>query len=83
MIGFLLLTALPALAADPIYGVWRMRNDHGSQGVVSQVVTVEDSGQGTKFSYDIELSNDKHLQYEFVQDGWSAGAGRQPMGRRS
>jgi hypothetical protein len=63
---FLLLAATPALAADPIYGVWRMRPDPGSQGPAGQVVTVEPSGGGTKFSYDIDLGGGQHLRYEFV-----------------
>jgi len=35
-IFFLLLAALPALAADSIYGVWRMRHDPGGQGPSDQ-----------------------------------------------
>lgn len=64
-ICFLLLAATPALAADSIYGVWRMRPDPGSDGPKGQVVTVEPYGGGVKFSYDIDLGG-QHLQYEFV-----------------
>jgi hypothetical protein len=64
-ICFLLLATLPALAADSIYGVWRMRPDPHAQGVKGQVVTVEPSGGGVKFSYDIDLGS-QQIQYEFT-----------------
>ena len=64
-IGFLLLAVTPALAADSIYGVWRIGSDPGGQGPSSQVVTVEPSGGGVRFSYDIDMGS-QHLKYEFV-----------------
>jgi len=65
VICFLLVAAVSALAADSIYGVWRMRPDPHAQGVKDQVVTVEPSGGGVKFSYDIDLGS-QHIQYEFI-----------------
>jgi hypothetical protein len=63
---FLLLAAIPAFAADPIYGVWQQRKDKDkNSGVTRQVVTVEASGGAVKFSYDIDLGQ-THLQYSFV-----------------
>jgi hypothetical protein len=64
-ICFLLLSAITALAADSIYGVWRMRPDPDSQGPGARVVTGEPSGGGVKFSYDIDAGG-QHIQYEFV-----------------
>jgi hypothetical protein len=64
-ICFLLLAAMPALAADSIYGVWKMRPDPGYTGAKGQIVAVEPSGGGAKFSYDVDLGS-RHLQYEFV-----------------
>lgn len=61
----LLLTVMPALAADSICGVWQMRTDPPKPGVKGQVVTVEPSGDGVKFSYDIDMGS-QHIQYEFV-----------------
>jgi hypothetical protein len=61
----LLLLCLPALAADPIYGVWRMRDDPQNPSMKSQQMKVEEVAGGTKFSYDIVMAKSK-LAYFYV-----------------
>jgi hypothetical protein len=61
----MLLAALPVVAADPICGVWQMRNSGKNKELKSQVVAVEPSGGGVKFSYDLNMSGAR-IQYSFV-----------------
>src|SRR6266568_8559706 len=60
-----LLLCLPALAADPIYGVWRMRDDAQNPSMKSQQMKVEEVSGGARFSFDIVMAKSK-LSYSYV-----------------
>jgi len=61
-----LLLALPLIAADPMYGTWKMRTTGKKPELRQQIVTVEPASGGTKFSYDIELESGTPLSYYFI-----------------
>ena len=62
--AFVLLT-LPLIAEDPLYGIWRMREDRVNPSLKSQVMKVEEVPGGTRFTFDIVRTNGK-LSYYYV-----------------
>ncbi len=60
-----LLLCLPALAADPIYGVWKMRDDPQNPSMKSQQMKVEEVAGGAKFTFDIVMAKSK-MSYFYV-----------------
>lgn len=61
-----LLFVMPLLAADPMFGTWKMRKTGKKPELRQQVVKVEPTSGGTKFSYDIELANGVPLSYYYI-----------------
>jgi hypothetical protein len=62
---FALVLCFSANAADPIFGVWRMRTTGKNEMLKSQVFKVEEVAGGARFTYDIEMGKSK-ISYFFV-----------------
>src|SRR3954469_22853458 len=60
-----LLLCLPAMAAEPIVGIWKMRDDPQNPGMKSEQMKVEEVAGGTKFSFDIVMAKAK-MAYFYV-----------------
>jgi len=61
----ILLLCLPMMATDPIYGVWRMREDPQNPAMKRQEMKVEEVSGGTKFSFDVVTAKSK-FSYFYV-----------------
>ena len=59
------LMQLPLLAQDPLYGIWRMREDRVNPSLKSQVMKVEEVPGGTRFTFDIVTTKTK-FSYFYV-----------------
>lgn len=64
--ALILVLAVPLLAADPLYGTWKMRKSGDPHGLRKQIVKVEPDSGGTRFSYDIELASGTPLSYYYI-----------------
>jgi hypothetical protein len=63
----ILLLCLPLLAADPIYGVWKVREDAQNPALKSELMKVEEVAGGTKFTFDIVTTQQK-LSYYYITE---------------
>jgi hypothetical protein len=63
LLSFALLS--PLIAADPIYGVWKMRESNQTPGLKSEVMKVEVVPDGTRFTIDMVTAKAK-LSYYYV-----------------
>ena len=61
----ILFLCLPAFAADPIFGVWKMRDDPQNPAMKSQQMKVEEVSGGARFSFDIVMAKSR-ISYFYV-----------------
>src|SRR5215467_11279946 len=62
---FALLFCVPVAAEDPIYGLWRMREDAQNTAIKSETMKVEEVEGGTRFSMDVVMAKSK-LSYYYI-----------------
>src|SRR5258707_10479281 len=54
---WVLLLTLPLSAAEPFYGVWKMRPSGGPGATSKQTITIEPVADGIKFTTDIDFGS--------------------------
>ena len=63
---WVLLLTLPLSAAEPFYGVWKMRPSGGPGDTSKQTITIEPVADGIKFTTDIDFGSGAGMSMTYV-----------------